>query len=249
MAFSGLALDGRAEADAGAGVDALTDHLIQAGESTTADKQDLGGINLQELLLRMFAPTLRRNRGDGAFNQLQQRLLHAFTRDVTRDRRVVGLAGNLIDFIDINDAALRFLHVIVTFLQQLLDNIFHVLTHVTGFGQRGGVGHGERHVQEARQRFRQQSFTAAGRADQQDVALAQLDTVAGIAVAQAFVVVVHRNRQHFLRLLLADDVVIQVVANFVRRRQCTALTMRGNFFNLFANNVVTQIDTFIADIH
>ena len=31
--------------------------------------------------------------------------------------------------------------------------------------------------------------------------------------------------------------------------QRTTFTMRRNFFNLFANNVVTQIHTFVADIH
>jgi hypothetical protein len=39
-------------------------------------------------------------------------------------------------------------------------------------------------------------------------------------------VVVYRDRQHFLRLFLTDDVVIKVVANLVRRRQRAALAVR-----------------------
>jgi len=65
----------------------------------------------------------------------QQGLLHALPRHVARDGRIVGLARNLVDFIDIDDAALGFLDVIVAALQQLLNDVFHVFTHVTGFGQ------------------------------------------------------------------------------------------------------------------
>jgi len=67
----------------------VRDHLIEAGESTTADKEDFRGINLQKLLLRMLTTALRRNRSNGTFDQLQQRLLYAFARYVTGDGRVV----------------------------------------------------------------------------------------------------------------------------------------------------------------
>ncbi|MGQ7111935.1 AAA family ATPase, partial [Escherichia sp. TWPC-MK] len=55
----------------------------------------------------------------------------------------------------------------------------------------------------------------------QNVTFAQLDTIAGIAVAQTFVMVVYRDRQHFFRLFLADNVIVQVVANFMRSRYTT----------------------------
>ena len=217
----------------------MGNHFVQAGERAAADKQDLGGINLQELLLRMFTPALRWNGGDGAFDKLQQRLLYAFAGDVAGNRRVIGFTRNFVDFVDINDAALRFLRVVVALLQQFLNDIFDVLTHITRFGQGGGVCHGKRHIQQARQRFRQQRFTGTGRPDQQNVTFTQLYAIAGIAIAQTFVVVVYRDRQHFLRLFLTDDIVIKVVANLVRRRQRAALAVRRNFFNLFANDVVT----------
>jgi hypothetical protein len=62
-----------------------------------------------------------------------------------------------------------------TGLQQLEDDVFHILADIAGFGQRGRIGHGEGHIQNARQRLRQQRLAAAGRADQQDVRLRQLD--------------------------------------------------------------------------
>ena len=93
--------------------------LLQAAERAAADEQDVGRIHLQEFLLRMLAATLRRHAGDRAFHDLQQRLLHAFARHVPGDRRVIGLAADLIDFVDIDDAALRPLDIIVRGLQQL----------------------------------------------------------------------------------------------------------------------------------
>src|SRR6266550_8360261 len=83
------------------------DDLLQAGERTTADEEDVGGVDLKELLLRMLAAALRRHRGNGALHDLEQRLLHTLARNVPGDRRIIGLAADLVDFVDIDDAALR----------------------------------------------------------------------------------------------------------------------------------------------
>jgi hypothetical protein len=88
-----------------------------------------------------------------AFHDLQKRLLHALARHVAGDRRVVGLARDLVDFVDIDDAALRALDVVVGGLQQLEDDVLDVLADVTGFGQRRGVGHGEGHIDDAGERL------------------------------------------------------------------------------------------------
>jgi len=64
--------------------------------------------NLEEFLLRMLcAPPLWRHRRGRAFHQLEQRLLHALARHVARDRGILRLAADLVDFVDIDDAALR----------------------------------------------------------------------------------------------------------------------------------------------
>ena len=116
-------------------------------------------------------------RRDRALDQLQQRLLHAFARHVARDRRVVGLARDLVDLVDVDDAALRLLDVVVALLQQLLDDVLDVLADVARFGQRRRVGDHERHVEQPRERLREQRLARAGRADQQDVRLGELDVV------------------------------------------------------------------------
>ena len=200
------------------------DDLLQPGESAAADEQDVGGVDLQELLLRMLAPALRRHRGDGALHDLEQRLLHALARDVAGDRRVVRLAADLVDLVDIDDAALRPLDIVVGRLQQLEDDVLDILADIARLGQRGGVRHGERHVDDARQRLGEQRLAAAGRADQQDVRLGELDVVVLGAVGEPLVVVVDGDRQHRLGVVLADDVVVENVADVARasaRRRAT----------------------------
>src|SRR5205085_984403 len=49
--------------------------------------------------MRMLASALRRNVGDGTFEDLEQRLLHALTADVARDRGVVAFAADLVDLV------------------------------------------------------------------------------------------------------------------------------------------------------
>ena len=111
-------------------------------------------------------------------------------RDVARDGDVLGLARDLVNLVNINDAALGALHVVIGVLQQAQDDVLHVLAHVAGLGERGGVGDGEGHIEDLRQRARQQRLARTGRADHQDVALLDLDVgvrfVAGAALGAPF---------------------------------------------------------------
>src|SRR5207342_2926224 len=61
---------------------AAFDLLVEPDERAAADKQDVGGVDLEELLVRVLAAALRRDVGDRALQDLQQRLLDPFTRDV-----------------------------------------------------------------------------------------------------------------------------------------------------------------------
>src|SRR5208282_1719517 len=108
---------------------------------------------------------------DRALYDLEQRLLHALAGNIAGDRQIVGFAGDLIDLVDVDDAALGARNVVVGRLQQLEDDVLDVLADITSFGQRCRVGDGERNVEDARQRLRQQCLARAGRADQEDVRL------------------------------------------------------------------------------
>src|SRR6185312_12389029 len=170
-----LALAARVRAEAHAlAADAPLDHLLQAAEGAAADEEDVGGVDLQELLLRVLAATLGRHVGDGAFDDLQERLLHALAAHVAGDARVLRLAGDLVDLVDVDDAALGALDVVVGGLEQVNNNVFDVLAHVAGFRQARGVGDRERHVEDASERLGEQRLAASRRAEEQDVRLLQL---------------------------------------------------------------------------
>jgi hypothetical protein len=98
--------------------------------------QDVGGVDFEKFLLWMFAAALWRHARDRPLHDLEERLLHAFARNVAGNRGIVGLAGYLIDLVDVDDAPLRALDVVVGRLQQLENDVLDVLADIAGFGQR-----------------------------------------------------------------------------------------------------------------
>ena len=176
----------------------------------------------QKFLLRMLAAALWRHARDRPLHDLEERLLHALARHVAGDRGIIGLAGYLIDLVDVDDAPLRALDVVVGRLQQLQNDVLDVLADITGFGQRRRIRHGERHIDDARQRLRQQCLAGAGRADQEDIRLRQLDVFAVGLMFESLVVIVDRDREHLLGVVLADDVIVKNRANLFRGRDAVA---------------------------
>src|SRR6266699_4657942 len=196
----------------------------------------------------MLAAALRRHRRNRAFHDLQERLLHALARDVPGDRGVIGLAADLVDFIDIDDAALRALDIVVGRLQQLQDDVLDVLADVAGFGQRRRIRHREGNVEDPRQRLRQQRLARTGRTDQQDVRLRQLDVVVLGLMIEALVVIVDGDREHLLGVALADHVIVENLADFLRGRNAVArLHQRG--FVLLADDIHAELNALVADEH
>ena len=108
--FAGIALDlaahGAVESDALV-ANALFNDVFEAGERAAENEQDVGGVDLDEFLVRVLASTLGRDRGRRAFQNLQQRLLNTFAGDIARDRRVLALTGDLVDLVDVDNACLR----------------------------------------------------------------------------------------------------------------------------------------------
>jgi hypothetical protein len=202
--------------------DAALDRLVEADERPAADEQDVRRVDLEELLVRVLAPALRRHVGHRALEDLQQRLLHALARHVAGDRGVLVLAADLVDLVDVDDALLALLDVAAGRLQQLEDDVLDVLADVARLGQRRRVDDGEGHRQQLGERLREQRLAGAGRPDQQDVRLGQLDVVAVprlLLDLDPLVVVVDRDRQLLLRALLADDVLVEELLDLGRRRQ------------------------------
>src|SRR5256886_15721739 len=215
---NGLALDlrvWRAETDR-APADALLDHFLQAVERAAADEKDVGRVDLDEILVGVLAAALWRDVRDSALDDLQQRLLDAFAADVSRDRRVVGLAGDLVDLVDVDDSALGAADVEVRRLDQAQQDVLDVLAHIARFGEAGCVGDGKRHVQDLGECLGQVRLAAAGRADQQHVRLRQLHVADRLRGGDALVVVVDLDRQHLLGAVLTDHVLVESRADRLR---------------------------------
>ena len=96
--------------------DPFLDNLIETHKRAAADEEDLLRIHLDVFLVRMFAAALRWNIAGATFQNLQERLLHAFAGNVPGDADVVSLAADLVDLVDINDADLRALDVVIRIL-------------------------------------------------------------------------------------------------------------------------------------
>src|SRR5690348_1266653 len=82
------------------------DHFFETDKRAAADEENVGGVDREEFLVRMFASALWWNVRDSSFEDLQQRLLHTFAGDVASDRRILVFAANLVDFVDIDNALL-----------------------------------------------------------------------------------------------------------------------------------------------
>ena len=230
--------------------DAPLDHPIEADEGAAADEQDVGRVDLEELLVRVLAAALGRDVGDRAFEDLQQRLLDALARHVAGDRGVLVLAADLVDFVDVDDPLLRLLDVAVGGLQQLEDDVLDVLADVAGFGERRRVDDGERDGQQLGQRLREQRLAGAGRADQQDVRLVELDLVARLRLLldlDALVVVVDRDGELLLGLFLADDVLVEELLDFLRHGQGRARAVGPLEAVVVGDDVVADLDALVAD--
>ena len=229
--------------------DAPLDGLVEADEGAAADEEDVAGVDLEELLVRMLAAALGRHVGDRALENLQQRLLHAFTRDVAGDRRVLVLAADLVDFVDVDDPLLALLDVAAGGLQQLEDDVLDVLADVAGLGQGRRVDDREGDGEELGEGLGEQRLAGAGRADEQDVALGQLDVVAAARLLldlDALVVVIDGDGQLLLGPLLADDVLIQELLDFLGRRQGRAAAAVLEAV-VVRNDVVADLDALVAD--
>ena len=90
--------------------------------------------------MRVLAPALGWDGSNRAFDDLEQGLLDALAGDISRDRGVVRLAGDLVDFVDVDDAALGPGDVEVRRLDQVEEDVLNILADISGLGQGRGVG-------------------------------------------------------------------------------------------------------------
>ena len=133
--------------------DAPVDYFFHSLERAAAHEQHIVGLDLQEVLMRMLAPALRRDIGFAALDYLEQRLLHAFARHITSNRRIDALARDLVYLVYVDNALFGARHIVVGSLDETQQDVLDILTNIARLGQRGGVSDGERDLQDARKRL------------------------------------------------------------------------------------------------
>jgi hypothetical protein len=95
------------------------DLLVEADKRAAADKENVGRVDLEEFLMRVLAAALRRHVRHRPFENLEQGLLDAFARDVARNRRVLVLATDFVDLVDVDDSLLSSLDIAIRGLRSL----------------------------------------------------------------------------------------------------------------------------------
>ena len=94
-------------------------NLFQTVKGTATDKQNIGGINTDKLLMGMLSASLRRNTCHSTLHNFQKCLLYTLTGYISGNGHIFTLLGNFINFIDVNNAVLGTLHIIICRLNQL----------------------------------------------------------------------------------------------------------------------------------
>src|SRR5262249_41469203 len=90
-------------------------------------------------------------------------------------------------------------------------------------------------------------FPRACWAQEEHVALLQLQLAPARIGLETFVMIIDGDREYLFGLGLANDVVIELVLQFLGRPQARA-SRPGFSDTLLEQNIVTQVNTFIADV-
>ncbi len=126
-----------------------------------------------------------RDRGDSAFQHLEQGMLDALPHVLeARSYR-----PNLVDLVDVDDAALGCIQVAVRCLDQSDEHALNVIPDVPSFGQTRGIADDQWDAQEGSQASDEMSLATATWADEQDVRLLD-DNIPEIVVGDDRIVVV-----------------------------------------------------------
>ncbi len=207
---------------------------------------------MDKFLLRVLPPSCGRDVRNRTFQDFQQCLLHTFTRNITGDRRVLTLAGDLVDLVDVDNPFLRTLHIIICRLKQPKKDVFNILADIARFGQSGCIRDGKRNIEHPREGLRQQGFAHACRAEQKDIRLVQLN-IPHVPEIDALIVVIDRDRERTLRLVLPDHIFVQFFFNLTRLIYSNLLLLRPLVTagalrrGIVIQNTLAQLHAFVAD--
>ena len=144
-------------------IETLGNPALDSLECAAADEKNVLRIHMEEFLLRMLAASLRWHIHDTSLKKLEHCLLHAFSRHVSGYRRIVALAGDLVDLVNENDTSFRSCDIVVRLLKQTREDTLHILSHISCLCKDSSVNDCERHIKELGYSLGHQGLTGTGR--------------------------------------------------------------------------------------
>mmetsp|Transcript_6440 Transcript_6440/g.12722 ORF Transcript_6440/g.12722 Transcript_6440/m.12722 type:complete len:458 (+) Transcript_6440:232-1605(+) len=159
-----------AKADGG-GIHAFVDDVFEAGEGSSADEEDVGGVDLDEVASGVFPSWLLGNIDDVALDDLQERMLNSLPGDIATDADISSRFANLVRFVEVNDSFLASFQILSAFEVELEQNTLNILANIPRLRQTRGIGNDQRDINQLGQCFDQQSLPGASGTDDDDVAL------------------------------------------------------------------------------
>lgn len=222
-------------------------------ESPAGDKKDVAGVDLDHFLFGMFASALRGHVDDGAFEEFEESLLDTLATDIASDRRVVALAGYLVNFVDKDDTALSRLDIIVGSLEETDEDIFDIIADIARLGESSSVGDSERHLDKASDSASEERFAGTGLADDDDVALLNFDLIGSlfvIGMQQSLIMIIDSDGEDAFSVVLSDDILVEILLDSLRggdilKRFGGRLALGSR--QIFLEDKVGLFDTRVAD--
>ncbi len=167
-----------AEAE-GIALDALLNDTVEPDKGAAANEQDVIGIERRGgrngVEVGGGVGIGGRQLNGGAFEDFEKSLLNAFAGNIAGNAG--GLAGDFVDFVNINNAALGGRQVAIGVGEQRGEDVLNVLPDVTGFGERIGVGDINRNVEDIGEGMNEEGFAGAGGTNHENVGFLKVDAV------------------------------------------------------------------------
>ena len=178
-------------------------------------------------------------------------MLNTFTTHIASDGRIVALSCNFVNLINKHDTSFGFLQVVVASLKKAHQKALDVLAHITSLGKHSGINDCERHFQELCNGFCKKCFACTCRANDNDVRLLDFHIIIGLFLNQSLVVVVNSHRKMFLRVVLTDNVFVEILFDFAWLRESFEVDIRAfglvHLVEVFLSQLVGTLGAFVTN--
>ena len=159
-------------------VQTLLNNVFQIRESSSADKQNVSCIHSCQRNHCILAVCPYRHFHFTAFQKLQHSLLNRLAAYIS----LIGvfLFGDLVDFINKNNAMLCFFHIVICSCKKLGYHTFNIIANVACLCKGGSVCNSKRYIQKSCKCFYKISLTASCRSDHQHVGFFNFNFIHGV---------------------------------------------------------------------